>query len=228
MKLGAGAVTQALLAINVAVFLLSMVSGGAITAAGAMIRSNILAGEWYRLMSPIFLHASTTHLLVNCMSLNAVGPQVESIFGKDRLLVVYLMSGIAGNLMSCYLGRGIMSVGASGSIFGLVGARASFYGGHEEMLGPGSRSAMRSIAQTIVINLGFGLMPGSNIDNWGHLGGVLGGVVCGYMIGPNFKVKRYGGASVLVDEPRVPLPWATKRLSGDSSPRRTAPARAAW
>lgn len=50
------------------------------------------------------------------------------------------------------------------SIFGLVGALASFYGGHEEMLGPGSRSAIRSIVQTIVINLGFGLMPGSNVS----------------------------------------------------------------
>jgi len=101
MRLGAGAVTQALLAINVAVFLLSMVSGGAITSAGAMIRSNILAGEWYRLVSPIFLHASTTHLLVNCMSLNAVGPQVESIFGKDRLLVVYRDFSIPLSLPPC-------------------------------------------------------------------------------------------------------------------------------
>jgi len=91
--LGNKLATQFFIAVNVLAFLLQSVSGGALTSAGAMMKYNILSqSQYYRLITPIFLHGSVSHLLVNSFSLDAVGPQVESIYGIDRFTLVSIFT----------------------------------------------------------------------------------------------------------------------------------------
>ncbi|CAN0455301.1 unnamed protein product, partial [Discosporangium mesarthrocarpum] len=82
----------------------------------------VVRGQWYRLLTPVFLHGSLAHLLVNSYSLSAVGPVVERVMGKGRFLGIYLLSGVAGNVLSCIVNPTMPAVGASGAIFGMIGA----------------------------------------------------------------------------------------------------------
>ncbi|EKX32426.1 hypothetical protein GUITHDRAFT_166710 [Guillardia theta CCMP2712] len=210
------AVTDFFLIVNVVVFLLQLLTQGALLEAGAKITSMIVyERQYYRLLTPIFLHGSLSHILVNCFSLNAIGPQVERYFGTERTVITYLLAGIAGNVASFYFGpKLIPSVGASGAIFGLVGALGVFLARHQDIFGDRSRYMLNGIIQTCILNLIIGLAPGSNIDNWGHIGGAIGGAVVAYLIGPNLKVKRSLTGQVLVDEPLVSLPGSRQLMYG--------------
>jgi membrane associated rhomboid family serine protease len=118
-------VTGKLVAANICVFLLQVISPS-ITRWGAKLSGPILRGEQlYRLITPIFLHGGLTHLAINTASLLNIGPQVESIMGKNRFLATYLASGAFGNYVSSLFSPN-PSVGASGAIFGLVGAYYTF------------------------------------------------------------------------------------------------------
>src|SRR5256886_15245976 len=92
-----------------------------IIAAGALVRDRVLAGEWWRLISATFLHAGFDHLIGNCLVLYVVGMACEHAFGLARTAVVYSTSGLTASLLSATLSPG-PSVGASGAIFGVVGA----------------------------------------------------------------------------------------------------------
>jgi rhomboid protease GluP len=135
-------------------------------------------GEWYRLISAIFLHGSFLHLFLNMYSLWAVTPTVTSIFGslgKNPNLVfisIFLISGICGNILSYYFNSS-NSLGASGAIFGLIGAIAAF------AILKQQTEIMTNILYVLGLNLILGLMPGSGIDNFGHLGGLIGGFLVG-------------------------------------------------
>ena len=193
---------DALLCLNVAVYILQLLSRDWLLIAGAKVNGMILTGQYYRLLTPIFLHGGLIHLLCNSLSLNAVGPLVEMLFGTERLVTTYLIAGIGGNLASFYFGPpAAMSVGASGAIFGLVGALAVFLLRHRELYGERSERMLNAIMQTCVINLLIGLIPGSRIDNWGHLGGAVAGAAMGYLTGPNLVRVGFGYA----DRPLVPL-----------------------
>jgi len=207
-------VTDSFLVINIIVFILQLLTKGALLEAGAKITTMILyEGQYYRLITPIFLHGSISHILVNCFSLNAIGPSVERFFGTERTIITYLLAGIAGNVASFYFGpKLIPSVGASGAIFGLVGALGVFLARHQDIFGDRSRFMLNGILQTCVLNLIIGFAPGSNIDNWGHIGGALGGALVAYLIGPNLKIKRSLVGQVLVDEPLVRLPGSKQLM----------------
>jgi membrane associated rhomboid family serine protease len=117
--------TGKLVAANICVFLLQVISPS-ITRWGAKLSGPILRGEQlYRLITPIFLHGGLSHLAINTASLLNIGPQVESIMGKNRFLATYLASGAFGNYVSSLFSPN-PSVGASGAIFGLVGAYYTF------------------------------------------------------------------------------------------------------
>lgn len=194
-------ISQVLLALNIVVFALQALYGPSVLAGGAKINSAIASGEYHRLVSPIFLHASVTHLMVNSFSLHSTGPSVESWFGKSRFLTLYIASGIAGNILS-YLCTPTPSVGASGAIFGLVGASAVILARHHQILGPRARRGLNSLAYIVIMNFGMGMTPGSRIDNFGHLGGFLGGVAYAYLAGPRLIAKTGPyGRTFLRDEP---------------------------
>jgi len=153
---------------------------------GAKINEAIYAGEWWRFFTPIFIHVDILHIFVNMYSLNAIGPTVESFFGRPRMLIVFICSGIVGVIFSLAFTPNA-SAGASGAIFGLLGSLGMFLFLHKDILGEVGRTYLRRIALVALINLGLGLAP--NIDNWGHLGGLLAGAAIAWFMCPKFEVN---------------------------------------
>jgi rhomboid protease GluP len=154
---------------------------------GAKDNVAIAAGELWRLITPVFIHAGLAHFFVNMYSLYAIGPVVERFFGAGRTLTLYLLSGIAGVVLSLSFSP-YRSVGASGAIFGLLGSLGAFLFANRSTFGQAGRMQLRQIILVAVLNLGLGLSPG--IDNWGHLGGLLFGTGLAWFIGPNLQVVR--------------------------------------
>ena len=194
--------TNALLCINVVVYVLQLLTQGWLLNAGAKVNSMIVRGQYYRLLTPMFLHGGLVHLLCNCLSLNAVGPMVEMLFGTERMVFTYVLAGLGGNLFSFRFSQA-MSVGASGAIFGLVGALGVYLLRHRELYGERSDRMLTAIMQTCLLNVCIGLIPGMRIDNWGHLGGAVAGAAVGYLFGPNLIKTGWGG---VVDKPLIALP----------------------
>jgi rhomboid protease GluP len=187
-------VTYAVLAANVAVFILmAIVSGGTensstLIAFGAKTNALLQSGEWFRLITPIFIHAGLLHLLLNSYALWTVGIQVEKLYGSARFLLIYLLSGVGG-VVGSYVGQTILprffdapSVGASGAIFGLFGVLAVFGFRYRRELPPAIRRAVTTgVLPVIVINLFIGLsIP--FIDNSAHIGGLLTGAALAMII----------------------------------------------
>ena len=137
-------------------------------------------GDYYRLFTSIFLHAGIIHLLCNMYSLYVIGPQAESFYGKIKYFFIFLFSGISGSLLSTALsGYNAISVGASGAIFGLLGAILYFGYHYRVYLGNVLKS---QIIPLIVLNLFIGFSF-SGIDNFAHIGGLIGGVFAAMAVG---------------------------------------------
>ena len=185
--------TYGIIAINILVYLalvlyerMSGISyGQLITQFGAKVNSLILDGEYWRFITPIFLHGSLVHLMVNCYSLYMIGSLVERLYGRSKFIISYLVAGILGNLCS-FLFVSSPSVGASGAIFGLMGILLYF--GLEKPL-QFKVYFGSSIITTILINLVYGFTA-TGIDNFAHLGGLVGGfLVIGLL--SSIKKKRW-------------------------------------
>lgn len=147
-------------------------------ALGAKDTVRLVQGEWWRFFTPVFIHVGMMHFAFNSLGLCVIGPRIEEIFGKRLFLVVYLGAGIMGNLCSAVFTLGI-SAGASGALFGLLGAGwyldRRFRQRWQEMSG-GTLRGRSNFTILVVINVLFGfIMPG--IDNAAHIGGLLFGVV---------------------------------------------------
>lgn len=149
---------------------------------GANIREYILRGEYYRLITSMFLHAGIWHFIFNIYTLYIIGSQLESFFGKTKFLIIYLFSGITGNLLSMLLTNGA-SVGASGAIFGLLGSIVYFGYHYRVYLSTVIKS---QIIPLIVLNLLIGFMI-PDIDNAAHIGGLIGGVLITMGLGVKYK-----------------------------------------
>ena len=148
---------------------------------------NNVYGQLHRLVIPIFLHAGIIHLACNMYSLYVLGPQLESFFGKIKYSIIFIGSGIIGNLVSLlFLKDYTVSVGASGAIFGLLGALL-YFGYHYRVYLSG---VMRSqIIPVIVLNLLIGFSF-SSINNAAHLGGLVGGILLAKAVGVKYKSKK--------------------------------------
>ncbi len=146
----------------------------------------IVAGEIWRLFTYMFLHGSFLHLCVNMYSLYILGTQIETFVGRGKFLAIYLISGLGGGLASALLsGETAFSVGASGAIFGLMGALLFFCYYYRTYMGNALKS---QIIPLIVINLGIGfLVPG--IDNYCHIGGLVAGLFATMFLGIEGKSK---------------------------------------
>jgi membrane associated rhomboid family serine protease len=196
--------------------------------------AGLAQGQLHRLVTSGLLHGSTMHLAVNTWSLSNLGPSCERWFGKPRFCGVVLASGVGAALLSWRFVPG-PSLGASGAVFGLLGAWAVFLAENREVLGRDSTSSgLESIARTIGLNAALGLfMPG--IDHFGHAGGFVAGAACGFLLGPRLRVRERKGLNgfvydrVLVDYPRLPsacrdvrfgaewLRWRLDKSSSNSS-----------
>jgi rhomboid protease GluP len=159
---------------------------------GARINEFIRAGQVWRFMTPVLLHASIPHILFNMYALVAFGSGLEQHFGHWRFLALYLLGGFAGNVLSFLLSSGY-SVGASTAIFGLVGAEGIFLYQNRALLGRQFGRAIGNVLFIVAVNLFMGLTPG--IDNWGHIGGLLGGLVFAWFAGPVWVVQQGGALS---------------------------------
>ena len=143
-------------------------------------------GEYYRLFTCMFLHAGIIHLLCNMYSLYVIGPQIESFYGKYKFIFIYIVSGICGSLLSLAFSQdNIVSVGASGAIFGLLGSILYFGYHYRVYLGNVLKS---QIVPIIILNLMIGFMI-SGIDNFAHIGGLVGGVFASMAMGVPDKNK---------------------------------------
>lgn len=187
--------------ITMGVFILQLIYGDAFTQLGMKANDRIASGEWYRLISAMFMHTGVTHLLVNSISLLSTAPAVESWLGSTRFALLYAFSGISGNVLS-YLCSPMNGVGASGAIFGLIGALSVVLVRHRKILHQGSRSALQSLAFIVILNFAIGMRPNSFIDNYAHLGGLLGGIAYTYVAGPRLvRTRTIVGRYVLIDRP---------------------------
>ena len=177
-------ITYSLIGINIFIFLCSLVLN--ILPMFAVNRMGIINGEYYRLITGIFLHASVMHLVFNCYALYVIGMQLESFLGKVKYLLVYLLSGLAGSLLSIFFSSNY-SVGASGAIFGLMGSLLYFGYHYRVYLDTTLKS---QIIPLILVNLFIGfIIPG--IDNWAHIGGLIGGVFSTMALGIKYKSTRF-------------------------------------
>nr|DAD39609.1 TPA_asm: hypothetical protein HUJ06_013932 [Nelumbo nucifera] len=175
---------------------------GVLSSLCMQINSLIDKGQLWRLATSSFLHGNVGHLMVNCYSLNSVGPMMENISGPRRFLAVYFTSAIASSAMSYWFCKA-PAVGASGAIFGLVGSFAMFVLRHRNLYGGGNQE-LQQIANVIALNMMIGILS-KGIDNWGHLGGFLGGVATSWLLGPAWKYKSRSNDGKLVFSDSAPI-----------------------
>lgn len=174
-------ITYILIFINILFYVLSIISNSFYNSM-VLNPSKILNGEYYRLLSCIFMHGGIIHLLCNMYCLYVIGPQVESFFGKIKYIIIYLLSGIIGSLMSLSITNSI-SLGASGAIFGLLGS-ILYFGYHYRVYL--SQAIKSQIIPIIVLNLFLGFIL-NGVDNAAHIGGLIGGVLVSMMAGVKYK-----------------------------------------
>ena len=153
----------------------------------------VKSGEFYRLVLCMFLHAGLIHIGLNMYSLFIVGPRVEDFFGKWKYLIIYFVSGISASLLSVGMNGNIVSVGASGAIFGLFGALVYFGYSYRGYIGTIIRS---QIVPIVLYNLLMGFfIPG--IDMWGHIGGLIGGIITAKTLG-TIENRKYNPSDIIL------------------------------
>jgi rhomboid protease GluP len=183
----------ALITVNVIVFGWQLVTGAlrskaTIVAAGALSRPELLQGEIWRLVSPMFLHGSFDHLIGNCLALYVLGLACEHAFGLPKTAIIYGLSGIVASILSVIMQPG-PSVGASGAIFGLMGAIVVFFYKYQHEFMMRDRRTGNVIAAwgAYTIITGF-LTP--YVDNFAHIGGAIGGAAIAWCLQPQLLAKK--------------------------------------
>ncbi len=173
----------------------------------------IQRGEYYRLFTAMFLHGSIVHLFFNAYALLVIGATVEQLFGTTRFALIYLLGGLAGSIASLVFTPN-PSLGASGAIFALLGAEGVFFYTHRGLFGEYARGRVGNIIVVAVINLALGFFAGMMIDNWGHIGGLFGGVVLTWFIGPRLSLEQefIGGPLQVVDRNPLQRAWLAAAL----------------
>jgi len=203
-------VTYTILGITIAVFLLQLLSKfifgyDMLIALGAKSNQYIRAGQIWRFFTPMLLHDSSytlpLHIGFNMYALYIIGVGLERRFGHARFLWLYILSGFAGSVFS-FLFSSADSIGASGAIFGLIGAEGIFLYQNRKLLGNQVKRAINNVIFIVVLNLLLGLSPG--IDNWAHVGGLMGGLIFAWFAGPHWEVQGISPNLRVVDlrEPR--------------------------
>jgi rhomboid protease GluP len=175
-------ITYILIAINLILFLMMTLAGGStqrdvLILFGAKVNKLILQGEVWRLITAMFLHIGFLHLAFNLYALWALGPFTEELLGRLRYLLFYFFSGISGSIAS-FIFTDALSAGASGAIFGILGALVTYTRRNPLLWKSGFG---KNLVIIILINLGLGFFqPG--IDIYAH----IGGLICGLLLGRLF------------------------------------------
>ena len=181
-------ITYGIIIINILLYIIPLVLGSydyVVTKFG--VNSTLIkSGEYYRLFTGIFMHANILHLFFNCYALYVIGAQVESYLGKTKYILIYLYSGIVGALFSCLFTKGL-SIGASGAIFGLMGALLYFGYYYRVYLGNVLKSQLIPL---IILNLVLGFLN-TSIDNAAHIGGLIAGILITFGLGVKDKSSNF-------------------------------------
>ncbi|MEZ4669024.1 MAG: rhomboid family intramembrane serine protease [Anaerolineae bacterium] len=166
-------------------------------------------GEYYRLLTAMFLHAgiyrefggfalqNSLHIISNMYVLYAVGLSLERLIGHARFLIIYLLGGLLGSILSALLGGdNAYSVGASGAVFAILGAEFVYLWHQRRLMGVAGQSRRRTLIAFAIITFIGGFMsrlPGTNmqIDNWGHAGGLIGGLILAWFISPILNLRPH-------------------------------------
>ena len=178
--------SEILIGLNIFMFILTqlvtMTLGNGLLRLGAKVNALIGLGEFWRLLTAMFLHADLMHLIFNMMALYILGRDIERFFGKKKFLAIYFISGLIGSGAS-YLFIDSVSVGASGAIFGLMGANLFLY-----KLNP--LVYKRIYGTDLLILIGVNIVIGfvrPNIDMAGHIGGLIGGFITASALGLSYE-----------------------------------------
>jgi rhomboid protease GluP len=199
--------TYVFIAINVAVFLWEQLNGGSTNTAtlvkyGAKVNELIYEGEWWRFITPIFLHIGFMHLAMNTLALYYLGITVEQIYGNIRFPFIYLFAGVAGVIAS-FLFSSNLSAGASGAIYGCFGALLYFGAIYPKLF-------FRTMGVNLFVVLGINLIfsfSASGIDSAGHIGGLIGGFLAAGMV--HFPKKKKPVLQILFLIGSVALIWGS-------------------
>lgn len=163
--------------------IINLIKNSVLISFGAKYNVLIEQGEVWRLVTSAFLHSNLIHIACNMYSLYIIGPEIQQAYGTKKYLTIYIISCITSTLLSYFLNPNSISVGASGGIFGLMGALLAFAIIERNKI---QKKYISSLIQIIIINLFIGLSI-KNIDNFGHIGGLIGGGLSGYVA---FKVSN--------------------------------------
>jgi rhomboid protease GluP len=189
-------ITYTLIAVTVIVYLLQIASevllgGDILIWYGARYNPAIQAGQLWRFLTPALLHASfpsVAHILFNMYALFSFGTVLERHFGHRRFLLLYILGAYTGNVVSFLLSSGeARSIGASTAIFGLLGAEAVFLFQNRKLFAGQFGRAIQNLVFIGIVTLIIGTQTG--IDHWGHIGGLLGGLMFTLFAGPLYKIE---------------------------------------
>ena len=182
---------------------------------GAKINQFILQGEFWRFLTPAFLHGSIIHLSFNMYAIYSIGPSLERKYGGTSFILLYMISAIFGNVVSFLISPHV-SLGASTAIFGLIAAQGVYIYKNRYLLGSAAKPLLTNVLFMIAVNLFLGLSSG--IDNWGHLGGLVGGFLYAWFAGPSFGIsENLFGENVIIRENKRIFLAATLILMAASS-----------
>jgi len=203
--------TWTFIVVNVLVWLVMALLGSSTNPAilvlfGAKDNELIVQGQLWRLVTPIFLHIDIVHLAFNTYAVYVFGSQIERFFGTTRFVGIYLLSGIAGVLASFSFSPH-RSAGASSAIFGLISTEAVFFFRYRNAFGRRGQQRLYNILIVIGYNLAFTFVA-SNIDVWGHLGGLVAGAVISWWLIPRYAVVLTERGPSLIDA-NPPRKWGT-------------------
>ena len=201
--------TYLLLVANLVVFALMERAGGSqdptvLDGFGALFGPLVAEGQYWRLLTAIFLHVGFVHIAFNSLGLFVFGTAFERTSGPLRMAAVYVGSGLAGSALSYLASPGVRSAGASGAIFGVLGALAVYLFVNRQEFGRLGQREITTVLFLAAMNLLNGLTtPG--VDNWAHVGGLTGGAALGLAIMPRHAM---GGSA---SHPSWAAGWASRR-----------------
>lgn len=189
-------VVYALLGLIGAAFLAETALGGStstrvLVMLGAQVNLLVWEGETWRLLTAMFLHIGVTHLMFNGWALYSLGRDVEMFYGSVRFTILYFVAGLFGGAAYYVLGAATtavtVSAGASGAVFGVIGAELAFWLRNRELFGAFGRQHLLNLGILVMINLFFGFtVPG--INNLAHLGGLISGFLLALALAPRYQV----------------------------------------
>ena len=191
MTTGLVALTVAV-AVFVRVYFHGWADLGGLVRAGANVKSAVVAGEWWRLPTSVFLHVGLLHLVLNMLGLWILGKLLEQMYGSLRFLAIYMVSGLVGALTSVYLGPPGMSAGASGAVLGILGATVAELGLHRDHYPHHwSRALLKNLVFLAIAQVVIGFIY-PMIDQAAHVGGLLTGAAVAVLLSPRHKNAATG------------------------------------